>query len=76
MNTETRFQECLNRIGSNIQRLRHEKQITRDALASQLPFSAANDLKEYEEGTREMGVFTLFRIAEILGVEPERLLGG
>ena len=74
MNTETRFQECLNRIGENIKRIREEQHITREDLASKLPFSAANDLKDYEEGTREMGVFTLIRIAEILGVEPERLL--
>jgi len=74
MNIETVFNDCLKRIGHNIQRIKREKDITSEELATHLPFSAAKDIKDYEDGIREMGVFTLIRIADALCVKPEALL--
>lgn len=74
MRREEELRNLLKRIGNNIQRLRSEKKVTREELASHLSYFAALELKEYEEGSREMGVFSLVNIAEALAVKPEMLL--
>ena len=73
MKVEYEFKNCLKRIGENIRRLRKEKHMSVEDLAN-LSYSNVHDFEQFEDGTREMGVFALIKIADGLNVKVEELL--
>lgn len=62
-----------NEVGAEIRRLRRANAFTLEALAHQADMGLTY-LKELEAGEKQPTVTTLFKLAEALGVTPDRLI--
>lgn len=67
--------ELLKNVGKNIQQIREEKGISQSKLIAQMmgDFNVTN-LSRIENGNNNPTLFTLYRIAEALGVSLSHLL--
>jgi len=63
----------LPKVAANLRRLREEKGMTQDALASGAMMDPA-EIRRIESGRRDPGVRVVVRLAKGLGVEPHVLL--
>ena len=61
-------------IGENIRRIRREKKITQKKLAEMTGLTNVV-INYYEHGAKIPTIETVWKIAEALGVEPEKLTG-
>lgn len=62
-------------FAANLRRIRKEKRLTQDALASGAMMDAA-EIRRLERARRDPGVRVVARLAKGLGVEPHELLIG
>jgi transcriptional regulator with XRE-family HTH domain len=61
-------------LGLQLQQVRQEQGLTREALAERVGAGNAKTVWAYERGGKDMRIATLRRYAEALGVTPGRLL--
>jgi transcriptional regulator with XRE-family HTH domain len=62
-------------VGPALAQLRQRAGLTQAELAERLGLLSPETISRYERGEREPRVSSLIRIAEVLGVSPEELLG-
>ena len=62
-------------VGQQIKKIRKQKHMTQDALAEELGGGCTNKtISRYETGKVEMGIQTLFDVAEALEVPVDKLV--
>lgn len=62
------------KFGENLRHLREQNKLTQKALAQKLHIKRST-LSKYETGDREPGLKTLVKIADVLEVSVDKLLG-
>lgn len=66
--------ERLIRFGRHVRRLRRDRDLSQEALAEAASIHR-NHLGAIERGTKAVGLMTIFRLADALGVPPATLFG-
>ncbi|HEY6781533.1 MAG TPA: helix-turn-helix transcriptional regulator [Thermoleophilaceae bacterium] len=67
--------DALSVFAANLRRLRHERSLTQEDLASRATMDAS-ELRRFESGRRDPGIRVLLRLSRGLEVRPADLLEG